>query len=118
MEEIAASFPAVKIYCAVRGHPVLNDCTVDDTVVSGIDGLAMVISNGSDAPGTLLNSCSQEFLHIWDGSDMIISKGQGNFESLSGVRGNIFFMFIVKCRVLARDIGCDLMDVILCRNNQ
>jgi len=53
--------------------------------------LTTVISNGSDAPGTILDSCSREFLDIWKNSDLIISKGQGNFESLSEAKGNIFF---------------------------
>lgn len=116
IEEIIASYPNIKIYCAVRGSPIINDCNFDDAVSAGIDKLSTIISNGSDAPGTILDSCSKNFLKIWNQSDLIISKGQGNFESLSGVQDNIFFMFIVKCQVLAKDIGCNLRDVILCRN--
>jgi len=118
MEEISAFNPSIKIYCAVRGAPVLNDCNIDEAVSAGVDKLATIISNGVDAPGTILDLCSVEFLNIWNKSDMIISKGQGNFESLSHARGNIFFMFIVKCSVLARDIGCHLRDVILCRTEK
>lgn len=115
MEEIIDSFPRIKIYCAVRGHPVINDCTLDDAVSTGIDSFAAVISNGSDVPGTILDSCSPEFSRIWDRSDIIVSKGQGNFEGLwgvKGVRGNIFFMFIAKCPVLAGEVGCNVRDAV------
>ncbi|MBN1697142.1 MAG: DUF89 family protein [Spirochaetales bacterium] len=113
IEEIHAAFPATRIVCAVRGGPIINDCLVSDAVEAGIDKTARVIANGVDAPGTLLGACSKEFLDAWRVSDMIISKGQGNFESLAGNEGNIFFMFIVKCGVLAADIGCRIRDVIL-----
>ncbi|MBN1523172.1 MAG: DUF89 family protein [Spirochaetales bacterium] len=116
IEEIKNLYPDLQIYCAVRGNPVLNDCLIADAVSVGIDKITTVISNGTDAPGTILDSCSKEFLDIWNASDLIISKGQGNYESLSNQQGNIFFMFIAKCEVLAGDIGCCLRDVILCRN--
>jgi uncharacterized protein with ATP-grasp and redox domains len=116
IEEIKTAYPDIQIFCAVRGNPIINDCLVSDALSAGIDTMTTIISNGSDAPGTILESCSREFLDIWNKSDVIISKGQGNFESLSGARGNIFFMFIVKCNVLARDIGCHLRDVILRKN--
>jgi hypothetical protein len=117
IEEIKATYPDIQIYCAVRGYPIINDCTISDTVSSGIDKIVTVISNGTDAPGTILKECSKEFLDIWNRSDLIVSKGQGNFESLSEAQGNIFFMLMVKCQVLAKDIGCNLRDVILCRNH-
>ena len=116
IEEIQTYYPDIHLYCAVREKPIINDCIISDAVSVGIDKIATVISSGSDGPGTILELCSREFLDIWDKSDLIISKGQGNFESLSGAMGNIFFMFIVKCRVLSQDIGCNLRDVILCRN--
>ncbi|MBN1412367.1 MAG: DUF89 family protein [Spirochaetales bacterium] len=117
IEEIRDMYPDIKIFCAVRGYPAINDCLMQDAITCGIDRLATVVSNGSDAPGTLLESCSREFLDIWKSSDLIISKGQGNFESIADQKENIFFLFIVKCGVLARDIGCRLRDVILYRGN-
>ncbi|MBN2443874.1 MAG: DUF89 family protein [Spirochaetales bacterium] len=117
LEEIKLEYPHINLSLAVRGEPIINDCTISDALFAGIDKIATIVSNGSDAPGTLLESCSGEFLEIWNKSDLIISKGQGNFESLYRGPGNIFFMFIVKCQVLARDMGRHLQDVILCRNN-
>ncbi|MBN2534428.1 MAG: DUF89 family protein [Spirochaetales bacterium] len=118
IEEIIALYPAIHIYCAVRGYPVINDCTVVDAVSAGIDRFVTVISNGLDIPGTIVKSCSEEFRNIWNQSDLIISKGQGNFESLSVTKKNIFFMFIAKCQVLTRYIGCNVRDIILCRNGK
>lgn len=116
LEEIRAACPRIKIYFAVRGFPVINDCTGADADTANMNKLATVIENGSDAPGTIFSACSKEFMKIWAQCDLIISKGQGNFESLSGTNGNIFFLFIAKCRVLAHDIGCGIRDVILYKN--
>jgi uncharacterized protein with ATP-grasp and redox domains len=117
LEEIIAAYPRIKIHVAVRGFPIINDCITADAMAAGIDKLATLVANGSDAPGTILSSCSREFMKIWNQSDLIISKGQGNFESLSEAEGNIFFMFIAKCRMVAHDIGCNIRDVILYKNN-
>jgi uncharacterized protein with ATP-grasp and redox domains len=116
IEEIKKTFPDIDIYCAVRGKPIINDCLISDAENTGIDKITNVISNGEDFPGTVLEHCSEEFSDIWNNSDLIISKGQGNFESLCGVKADIFYLFIEKCPVLARDINCNLRDVILCRN--
>jgi hypothetical protein len=68
---------------AVRGFPILNDVTMEDAHFVGMDKIVKVISNGFDAPGTLLHRCSEEFLKHYKTSDLILSKGQGNYESLS-----------------------------------
>ncbi|MFN5516297.1 MAG: ARMT1-like domain-containing protein [Cyanobacteriota bacterium] len=60
-----------------------------------------VMDNGSDAPGTILEDCSQELRHRFASADLILAKGQGNFETLSDEPGNIFFLFKVKCSVIA-----------------
>ena len=88
----------------VRGTPVINDATLIDAQAVGLDKITEVIDNGSDAPGTILSDCSPEFRHRFAGADLIIAKGQGNFESLSDEPGNIFFLFKVKCSVIASHI--------------
>ena len=70
-----------------------------------MDELVHVIDNGSDAPGTLLDDCSASFRRRFDQADLIIAKGQGNFETLSGAGANIAFWFKVKCPVVARQVG-------------
>ncbi|MFC1580577.1 DUF89 domain-containing protein [Thermodesulfobacteriota bacterium] len=98
---------------AVRDVPVINDATIEDAVTSGLDSVATVISSGSDAPGTLLNRCSEEFLGYYKEADIVISKGQGNFEALSQEQGPIFFFLMAKCPLIAKDIGVEQGDIII-----
>ena len=91
---------------SVRGAPVINDITLEDTRVTGLDGYCEVISNGDDAPSTLLDCCSEEFLDIYKNADLIISKGQGNFEGLMNEKHpNTFFLLIAKCNPIASLLG-------------
>ncbi len=90
---------------AVKDKPVINDATAEDAVLSGIDRVAEIISSGCDSPGTIPEFCSEEFLTIYANSDMIISKGQGNYEALSGQNRPLFYLLKAKCPIIARDIG-------------
>ncbi|MBO0351950.1 DUF89 family protein [Phormidium pseudopriestleyi FRX01] len=90
-----------RVTFVVRGAPVLNDATLVDAQTVGLDQIVEVIDNGSDAPGTLLTDCNQELRDRFATADLIIAKGQGNFESLCDEPGNIFFLFKVKCLVIA-----------------
>jgi uncharacterized protein with ATP-grasp and redox domains len=98
---------------AVRGKPIINDALVEDALACGIDKVTRVISNGSDAPGTILKDCSSEFRDIYDNAGLIISKGQGNFETLSEEPRPIYFLFKVKCPVIAKDIGSEVGSIVL-----
>lgn len=92
---------------AVKGSPVLNDVTIKDAQIVGMDLVSNVISNGYDAPSTVLHQCSKEFVEIYNSADIIISKGQGNFEGLFQQNDSrIFFLMMVKCDVIA-----DLLNV-------
>ncbi len=101
----------------VRGCPVINDVTFQDAVSIGIDKLARVISSGTPAPGTILKTCNPDFIKLFKSADMVISKGQGNYEGLSGEDRSIFFLLKVKCHVIARNIEAKVGDVIL-RNSR
>jgi uncharacterized protein with ATP-grasp and redox domains len=94
-----------EITMAVRGAPVINDATLADALAAGMDEIAEVIDNGSDAPGTLLEDCSAEFRRRFDEADLVIAKGQGNFESLSDEQREIFFLFRTKCPTISRHSG-------------
>ncbi len=94
-----------RVTLAVRGTPVLNDATAADARAVGLTEICEVIDNGSDAPGTVLEDCSREFRQRFSTADLIIAKGQGNFETLSEAPGNIFFLFKVKCPVIATRTG-------------
>jgi len=108
--------PYDKVTYAVRGYPVINDVTMDDAVATGITKLVTVIDNGSDAPGTILDECSDKFKRVFHDADMIISKGQGNYESLSDSNKNIFFIFKVKCRVVAENTKSAVGSMIIQNN--
>jgi len=109
--------PHEKITFAVRGNPVINDATMADARMVGLTDLVEVIDNGSDAPGTILKTCSEDFRRRFDAADLIIAKGQGNYETLSTVSKKIFFLLKTKCPVSAEDIGCEVGNLVLCRSN-
>ncbi|MDO9255105.1 MAG: ARMT1-like domain-containing protein [Bacteroidales bacterium] len=91
---------------AVKDGPILNDVTFEDADAVGMNEVAAVISNGYDASSTLLEKCSNEFLDVYHSADLIISKGQGNLEGLINQKDpRIFFLFMVKCDVIAEKIG-------------
>lgn len=90
-----------RVVAAVRGAPVINDATLADARAVGLDKIVEVIVNGSDAPATIVTDCSRDFRRRFAEADLIIAKGQGNYESLSDEPGNIFFLFKVKCPVIA-----------------
>ena len=105
--------PIDKITVAVKGSPVINDATMEDAVYAGLPQIVEVIDNGSDAPGTILESCSQTFRDYFNRADLVIAKGQGNYETLSDVNKNIFFILKAKCSVISRNIGCEVGEMIL-----
>lgn len=98
---------------AVREKPIINDATLEDALLSGIDKVTEIISSGCDAPGIILKFCSDDFLKVYRSADMIISKGQGNYEGLSDENRPIFFLLKAKCQVIARDIGIEEGSIIL-----
>ncbi len=97
--------PMERVTLAVRGGPVINDATMDDACAAGLHEIVRVIDNGSDAPGTILSDCSPAFQKHFREADLIIAKGQGNYETLSDEEANIFFLFRIKCAVVASHTG-------------
>lgn len=113
IEEIKHEYPNLNITVAVRDKPTINDATIKDAEECNIGRIAAVISSGSDAPGTILSLCNHEFLELFENVDMVISKGQGNFEALSETTRSVFFLLIAKCPIIANHIGCRIRDIIL-----
>jgi uncharacterized protein with ATP-grasp and redox domains len=106
--------PPGHIFYAVRGSPVINDATTEDAYYAGLDQVAKVIPNGSDAPGTILEDCSERFRRVFDRADLVIAKGHGNYETLNEVRGKkLYFLLMVKCKIIARDLGCSVGDFVV-----
>ena len=94
-----------RVTLAVRGAPVINDATRADAEAAGLDGMVSIIDNGADAPGTILEACSREFIRHFNEADLIIAKGQGNFETLSQSGRPIYFLFMIKCAVVSLQTG-------------
>ncbi|MDI6786687.1 MAG: ARMT1-like domain-containing protein [bacterium] len=102
-----------EVIYVVKDKPIINDALAEDAYACGLDKCSQIISNGYDAPGTVLNYCSKDFLNIYERSDLIISKGQGNFETLAEENGPIYFLVKVKCPVVAKNIGGKVGDIVL-----
>ncbi len=97
--------PQCTIYFGVRGEAVVNDNTEADAYSVGMEDAAVVISNGDYSLGTILPRTSAEFRRIYKETDVVIAKGQANYESLSEEKKNIYFLLMTKCKVIAEDIG-------------
>lgn len=106
-----------KAYYAVRNLPIINDVTKEDAVAAGVDKFAEIISSGCQAPGTILKHCSHHFCQIFKQADLIISKGQGNYEGLSTEKYPIFFLLKTKCSVIANDLGVPKDSIVLKKAN-
>lgn len=94
-----------KVTFAVKEKPIINDALQEDALTCGLDKLGDIISNGTSCPGTPLRKCSTEFQRKFSKADLIISKGQGNFETLSEIAAPIYFLLTVKCPVIANHIN-------------
>jgi uncharacterized protein with ATP-grasp and redox domains len=106
--------PPGRVTLVVKGGPIVNDATMEDALAAGFPAWVRVMDNGHDAQGTLLPACSQAFREAFDQADLIISKGQANFETLSGVPGKqIFFLLRAKCQPVADALGCARMAFVL-----
>jgi hypothetical protein len=95
------------VYYAVRSKPVLNDVIYETAVRSGLDNCSTIIDSGSDAPGVIENVMSNRFKRLLNDANIVIAKGQGNFESMSGFDRSIYFLFMAKCNVMANYLGVD-----------
>jgi damage-control phosphatase, subfamily I len=102
-----------KIKAVVKGSPVINDATFEDAEESGLGEVCEVIDNGSDAVGTILEWTSPEFRKIFNDAQLVISKGQGNFETLQNTGKNIFYLFQSKCEVLSGELGLPTGSMLL-----
>jgi len=102
-----------KTFYAVREIPIINDAIYEDAVNSGLQEVSEIISSGVKAPGAIINQYTIEFSELFQSVDLVISKGQGNYEGLSGVSRSLFFLLKAKCEVIAKDIGVNKNDIIL-----
>lgn len=106
-----------KVFFAVRSKPILNDITLEDAKKLEIDRLCEVIESGSTIAGTDLDECTPQFLKLFQEADIVIAKGQGNYESLIDAPRPIYFLFKVKCDVIARRSGFKLGKGVIYHKN-
>lgn len=99
--ELKKLYPKLDVQVIVRGYNVLNDATLDDALQVGFDKVANVSDNGSDVAGTCLDEISKEAREKIDGADLIIAKGQGNFETMRYCNRNVYYIFMCKCMMFA-----------------
>ena len=99
--------PDIRLLFGVRGKPVVNDSIAEDAYFVGIDEYAEIIDNGDGSLGTVLHRTSPSFMDVYKAADVIIAKGQANYECLSEENKNIYFLLMTKCDVIANDIGVE-----------
>ena len=109
--------PLDRVTVVVKAIPIINDATMSDAQAAGLTDLVEVIDNGSDAPGTILEDCSETFIGRFERADLVLAKGQGNYETLSGVEKDIFFVLKAKCPVIAEHLGCEVGSLVLRRSD-
>lgn len=118
IKKMKALNPQLNIYFGTRGKAVVNDSIAEDAVAVGIHKYATVLSNGDDSLGTVLSRTSDTFNEIYHKADIIIAKGQANYESLSEEKDkNIYFMLMTKCEVIAKYIGVPQKSMICMRSS-
>jgi uncharacterized protein with ATP-grasp and redox domains len=103
----------VPVVYAVKGGAALNDALREDAEAAGLDKVATVVDNGASTMGTILNLCSRDFQHRFAAAELVVAKGQANYETLSEEGSRVFFLLQAKCPVIARDIGVPVGSIIL-----
>lgn len=104
--------PVDRVTVVVRGGPVINDAVMADADDAGLTSRFHVIDSGDAMPGTVLSRCSRDFQQRFASAELVISKGQGNFETLSDVDREIYHLFKVKCPIAALDVGCAVGEIV------
>ena len=112
---LVEQLPEGRVTYAVRGNPILNDVTVADAETVRMGEVAKILDSGAAIPGIILDECSKSFQEAFHAADLIIAKGQGNYESMSEIEGPITFLLMAKCGVLAEDIGCEVGSFVIRR---
>ena len=109
VEQLKKQYPHVGLYYCVRGRNSLNDATRDDAAYVGMDRLVEILDNGSGISGTEPDYIGEELKTAMEQADIILAKGSGNMECLAGCGLNIYYIFMCKCRRMAKLLGCENM---------
>jgi len=107
----------IEVTYVVKDRPILNDATMEDAAYVGMTEQIRVISNGSGYLGTILKDCSEEFKQAYKKADLVISKGQANYESLEALGEEdrrLYFLLRAKCEIVAKSLGVQLGEMVFC----
>ena len=110
MEELKRENPGLEITALVRGENVLNDATMEDAETVGIGRIAKIVGNGSNIGGTQREYLGEEAKRALMEADVVIAKGQGNFETMTGAGWNAYYLFLAKCPYYQKWFGMEHMS--------
>ncbi|MBN2328923.1 MAG: DUF89 family protein [Candidatus Omnitrophica bacterium] len=116
IEELLRLYPRFRIVAVVRRLPVLNDATMEDARTTGLADIVSVIDNGESELGTVWEKMGDRLQRFFSEADLIVSKGQANYETLHGRPENIYFILKAKCEVIAESLGVELWDAVMARS--
>ncbi len=110
--------PDIKAQFGVRGKAIVDDVTVEDAVQVGMSDVADILPNGDNSLGTVLPRTSHAFQAAYAKADVVIAKGQGNYESLSeSGKPGVFHLFLAKCEPVARSLGIERLSIVCIENH-
>ena len=118
IQTIQKQYPQVEMTVMVRGKPIINDATIVDAKQVGLDQIATILPNGSGIPGTHYEDLSQEAKNTLDTADVILAKGQGNFETMRMCGKNVYYIFLCKCEMFARQFDVPRFTGILINDRE
>lgn len=118
LEQLKKQYPQLKLSVMVRGGEVLNDVTVENAEYAGIGSVAEIISSGIGVSGTVYRMLSDEAKSALDNAGVVLSKGQGNYEALSGQGRHIFYSFLCKCERFTNRFGVPRLTGIFVEEKQ
>ncbi|MCI9058509.1 MAG: DUF89 family protein, partial [Lachnospiraceae bacterium] len=107
LRQLKKAYPELHITAMVRGGEAINDVTLEDAEMVGITEEVPVITNNSSIQGVIYDKLTEEGKKILDAADLILAKGQGNFESLHGCGKNIYYLFLCKCQHFSKQFGVE-----------
>ncbi|MBU0720842.1 DUF89 family protein [bacterium] len=113
IETLKELFPHADYSYMVRGNPIINDVTMKEAKEAGFERLCNLVDSGVNTPGFAYSRANPHAKELFDGADLVISKGMGNYECLNDShKENICFLLKVKCAVVAKSLGKNIGDII------
>ena len=115
IEAMRARFPELRVFAAVKGAPIINDATLEDAAAVGLAEAAEVVSTGCACIGAPRGAIAPRLAELLDSCDLVIAKGQGNFETAGDPPRPMYFLLKAKCPCVAEELGVRFGDVVFMR---